>query len=44
MKNGSLLWLLLWGVAVYFLAKSDGKCQGVCDGCVYSGNCPQERR
>ena len=39
-----ILWLLLWAVAVYFLAKSDGICRGVCEGCVYQGNCPQERR
>lgn len=30
------------GIAFSALVTSDGKCRGVCEGCVYSGNCPQE--
>jgi hypothetical protein len=39
-----LLWIALWSIVVHALTKSDGSCQGVCDGCMYSGDCPQERR
>ena len=35
---------IFWLIAVMALVRSDGNCSGVCDGCVYSGNCPQERR
>lgn len=44
MKGLPILWLILWTVVVYALAKSDGICRGVCEGCVYQGWCPQERR
>lgn len=39
-----LLWIALWSIVVPALVKSDGICRGVCDGCMYSGDCPQERR
>ena len=32
-----------WGVAFSALITSDGKCEGICENCVYSGNCPQEK-
>lgn len=34
---------ILWGIAFSALVTSDGECKGVCEGCVYSGNCPQEK-
>lgn len=37
-----ILLIVCWCVAFYALINSDGKCTGICNGCVYSGNCPQE--
>lgn len=28
----------------YAVVHSDGICRGICDGCVYAGFCPQERK
>lgn len=33
-----------WSVALSALITSDGKCKGICENCVYSGNCPQEKK
>ena len=39
-----LLLVITWGVAGFALVQSDGVCPGECEGCVYAGWCPQERR
>ena len=39
-----LLTIVAWVVAVVALVESDGICPGVCEGCVYAGWCPQERK
>ena len=39
-----LLLVICWGAAGFALVHSDGICRGVCEGCVYAGWCPQERK
>lgn len=39
-----LLLVIMWSIFVVKLVQSDGICRGVCEGCVYSGWCPQERK
>ncbi len=39
-----LLWIILWAIVASCIVRHDGICRGVCNGCVYSGWCPQERR
>jgi hypothetical protein len=36
--------LICWGISFNALLNSDGKCEGICEYCVYSGNCPQEKK
>lgn len=38
-----LLLVIMWSIFLKNLVQSDGICRGVCDGCVYQGNCPQEK-
>lgn len=39
-----LLLVICWGAAGFALVQSDGICRGECEGCVYAGWCPQERK
>jgi len=39
-----LITALLWTVFVVAVVNSDGICDGVCEACVFSGWCPQERK
>lgn len=38
-----LLLVIMWSIFLKNLVQSDGICRGVCEGCVYSGWCPQEK-
>lgn len=39
-----LLLVISWSVFLINIVQSDGICKGVCEGCVYAGWCPQERK
>ena len=39
-----LLLVISWSVFLINIVQSDGICLGVCEGCVYAGWCPQERK
>lgn len=40
----TVLTLGLWTIFVAAVVRSDGICLGECEGCVYAGWCPQERK
>ena len=39
-----LLLVISWSVFLINIVQSDGICPGECEGCVYAGWCPQERK
>lgn len=39
-----LLLVIAWSIFTVKLVQSDGICRGECEGCVYAGWCPQERK
>ena len=39
-----VLTAVVWTIAAVAVVRSDGICRGECEGCVYAGWCPQERK